>query len=69
MHFLLANVAFELAVPDGLNEGQQLFPVPAGLKLNPSVRKIANPARHFEAAGFPADAMPETDTLYMSLKE
>jgi hypothetical protein len=69
VHFLLANVAFELAVPYGLNERQQLVPVPAGLQFHPAVRKIANPAGHLEPAGFPPDTMPEADTLYMSLKE
>ncbi len=69
MHFFLANMAFELAVSDGLDEGQQLGPVPAGLQFNPAVRKIADPAGHLEPAGLPANAMPEADTLYMSLKE
>jgi hypothetical protein len=69
VHFLLANVAFELAVSDGLNERQQLVPVPAGLKFHPAVRKIANPTGHLEPAGFSADTMPEADTLHMSFKE
>ncbi len=69
MQFLLPDVAFELAVSDGLKEGQQFLPVPAGLQFHPAVRKVAHPARYLEPAGLPANAVPEADALDTSLEE
>ena len=62
-------MAFEFAFPDCLNEGQQLLPVPAGLQFHPSIGKIAHPTGDFKAAGFPPNAVPETNPLDVALKE
>jgi hypothetical protein len=64
IHVGISYVASELAGPQGLGIGPDLFFVSLDNQLHPSIRQIANVSRHFISASNFARGVPKPNPVH-----